>query len=119
ALYVLARHGAYSQLLRVPAGSSDIEEVKLPFEGHIGEAFTDPRTPGVTVYLSSWVMPPAEYAYDPQIKAFTDLHIGTRGDINSTDYVVSDLEAPAKDGVNVPLSLIRKTDAKGPQITLI
>jgi len=70
-------------LLRVPAGSSDIEEVKLPFEGHIGEAFTDPRIPGVTVYLSSWVMPPAEYAYDPQIKAFTDLHIGTRGDIDS------------------------------------
>src|SRR5204863_7143563 len=73
ALYVLARHGAYSQLLRVPAGSSDIEEVKLPFEGHIGEAFTDPRTAGVTVYLSSWVMPPAEYAYDPQAKAFADL----------------------------------------------
>lgn len=119
ALYVLARHGAYSQLLRVPAGSGQIEEVKLPFEGHIGEAFTDPRTSGVVVSLSSWVMPPAEYAYDPQTKQFTDLHIGTRGDMDSADYVVRDLEAPAKDGVKVPFSLIQRKDAKGPQITLI
>jgi prolyl oligopeptidase len=119
ALYVLARHGAYSQLLRVPAGSNAIQEVKLPFEGHIGEAFTDPRVPGVTVYLSSWVMPPAEYAYDPQTKQFADLHIGTHGDIDSANYVVRDLEAPAKDGVKVPLSLIQKKDAKGPQVTLV
>ena len=119
ALYVLARHGAYSELLRVPAGSTAIEEVKLPFEGHIGEAFTDPRKPGVTVYLSSWVMPPAEYAYDPQTKQFADLHIGTHGDIESANYLVRDLEAPAKDGVKVPLSLIQRKDAKGPQITLI
>ena len=119
ALYVLARHGAYSQLLRVPAGSNEIEEVKLPFEGHIGEAFTDPRSPGITVAFSSWVRPPAEYAYDPQTKQFTDLHIGAQGDINAADYVVRDLEAPAKDGVKVPLSLIQRKDAKGPQITLI
>jgi len=119
ALYVLARHGAYSQLLRVPAGSNGVEEVNLPFEGHIGEAFTDPRTPGVVVSLSSWAMPPAEYAYDPQTKQFADLHIGTRGDIDSANYVVHDLEAPAKDGVKVPLSLIQRKDAKGPQVTLI
>jgi prolyl oligopeptidase len=119
ALYVLARHGAYSQLLRVPAGSNEVEEVNLPFEGHIGEAFTDPRASGVVVSLSSWVMPPGEYAYDPQTKQFADLHIGTHGDIDSANYVVRDLEAPAKDGVKVPLSLIQPKDAKGPQITLI
>ncbi|HJU25366.1 MAG TPA: hypothetical protein VJ722_01700, partial [Rhodanobacteraceae bacterium] len=39
ALYVLARKGAYSQLLRIPTGGSEAEAVELPFEGHIGEAF--------------------------------------------------------------------------------
>ena len=34
ALYVLARHGAYSQLLRIPAGMTSIEEVPLP-DGHV------------------------------------------------------------------------------------
>jgi prolyl oligopeptidase len=119
ALYVLARHGAYSELLRVPAGSTNIEDVRLPFEGHIGDAFTDPRTPGVTVSLSSWVMPPAEYSYDPATKKFADLGIGAHGDIDASNYVVRDLEAPAADGVNVPLSLIQRKDVKGPQITLI
>jgi prolyl oligopeptidase len=119
ALYVLARHGAYSQLLRIPAGSTNIEEVPLPFEGHIGELFADPRTPGATISLSSWVVTPAEYSYDPTTKKFTDLGIGTRGDMDSTNYVVSDLEARAHDGTMVPLSLVQKKGVKGPQITLI
>jgi len=47
ALYVLARHGVYSQLLRIPTGSTGTEEVPLPFAGHVGDVFADPRAPGV------------------------------------------------------------------------
>src|SRR5262249_43324709 len=65
ALYVMTRKGAYSELLRIPSGTTAIESVKLPFEGHIGEMFSDPRAPGVTISISSWVVAPAEYAYDP------------------------------------------------------
>jgi prolyl oligopeptidase len=119
ALYVLARHGAYSQLLRIPAGSTSIEEVSLPFPGHIEEAFTDPRAPGVTLTLSSWVVPPELYAYHPENNSFADLRIGVHGDIVSTDYVVSDLKAKAADGVMVPLSLVQPKNAKGAQITII
>jgi prolyl oligopeptidase len=64
-LYVLARHGAYSQLLRVPVGSRAIEEIALPFSGHIAAAFTDPRSPGIVLTLSSWVVPESVYAYTP------------------------------------------------------
>lgn len=119
ALYVLARHGAYSQLLRIPAGSTNVEEVPLPFEGHIGELFADPRTPGASIFLSSWVVPPADYSYDPAAKKFTDLGIGARGDMDSSSYVISDLEAKAHDGTMVPLSLVQKKGVKGPQIALI
>ncbi|MGN6452238.1 MAG: hypothetical protein ACTHL7_04085 [Steroidobacteraceae bacterium] len=58
ALYVLTHHGAYSQLLRVPAGTDRVEEVPLPVRGHATEVFSDPREPGVTVLVSSWVVPP-------------------------------------------------------------
>ncbi len=119
ALYVMARRGAYSQLLRIPTGTTAIEEVKLPFEGHIGEMFADPRAPGVTILLSSWVVAPSEYTYDPAKKGFSELAIGTHGDIDASRYVVRDLEAKAHDGVMVPLSLVESKDAKGPQITLI
>ena len=40
ALYVLARHGAYSLLLRVPYAARKIEEVALPFKGpHQGSLY--------------------------------------------------------------------------------
>ena len=119
ALYVLARKGAYSQLLRIPTGSSSIETVALPFEGHIGEAFTDPRTPGVTLELSSWVVQPSYLHYDPSSRKFAALDIGHRGDMDAAAFKVSDLEAKARDGAMVPLSLIQPNDAKGPQITLV
>ena len=119
ALYVLANRGAYSQLLRIPAGSDQVEEVTLPFAGHATEAFADPRVPGVTVMMSSWVVPPTLNAYSPQSKSFRDLKIGTSGDMDSAAFVVSDLSAKAHDGTMVPLSLVQPKNAKGPQITMI
>ncbi|MCK9538497.1 prolyl oligopeptidase family serine peptidase [Dokdonella sp.] len=119
ALYVLARKGAYSQLLRIPVGSDKAEQVALPFEGHIGEAFTDPRQPGITLDLSSWVVQPTTFRYDPVAQKFAALDIGHRGDMDAAAFKVSDLEAKAADGVMVPLSLIQPKAAKGAQITLV
>ncbi|MEO7205263.1 MAG: prolyl oligopeptidase family serine peptidase [Steroidobacteraceae bacterium] len=119
ALYVLARHGAYSQLLRIAAGSTSIEEVQLPFRGHIDEAFTDPRIPGVTLDLSSFTTPPTEFIYHPANKAFSELKIGAHGDFVASDYSLNDLQAKAADGTLVPLSLVQPKSAKDPQITII
>ena len=119
ALYVQTRQGAYSHLLRIPAGATTIDEIALPVKGHIGETFTDPRKPGVTVELSSWVTQPMLAHFDPAEKKFTPIAIGTRGDIDAAAFKVSDLEAKAKDGVMVPLTLIQPKDAGGVQVTLI
>jgi prolyl oligopeptidase len=119
ALYVQARQGAYSRLLRIPTGTTTIEEAVLPVNGHIGEMFTDPRTPGVTVELSSWTTQPALSHYDPQTKKFTELKLGTRGDFDADAFKVSDLQAKAKDGVMVPLSLVQPKDAHGVQTTIV
>ena len=119
ALYVQARQGAYSRLLRIPAGTTTIEEAVLPVNGHIGEMFTDPREPGVTIDLSSWTTQPALSHYDPQTKKFTEIELGTRGDFNAGAFKVSDLQAKAKDGVMVPLTLVQPKDAQGAQTTLV
>jgi len=119
ALYVLARHGAYSLLLRVQYSSRKIEEVALPFKGHIGEAFTDPRQPGITIDLENFVVPPTTFAYDPAKKNFADLKLGVTPHYDSGRYEISDLEARAEDGVMVPDTLVRPKGAKGPQIVLI
>jgi prolyl oligopeptidase len=119
ALYVLALRGAYSQLLRIPAGTDQIEEIALPFAGHVTEAFTDPRSSGVTVLLSSWAVPPTLNAYSPVTKAFTDLKIGTHGDIDSSKFVVTDLTVKARDAAMVPLSLVQPKGTTAAQITII
>ena len=118
-LYVLARNGAYSDLLRVPTGSDKIETIALPIKGHIGEIFSDPRVAGITFEISSWVVPPTEYRYIPKTGKFADLHLGVHGDIDAANYVVSDLEAKAHDGVMVPLSLIEPKGAKRPGMVVL
>jgi prolyl oligopeptidase len=118
-LYVLARKGAYSELLRVPAGTTKIETIALPTKGHIGESFTDPRRPGIAINFSSWVLAPQEYAYDPQTGRFADLRIEAQGDIKSADFTVSDLKAKGHDGVMIPLSVVQPKGAPVPQIAVI
>jgi prolyl oligopeptidase len=119
ALYVVTRQGVYSHLLRIPTGGNAIEDVPLPEHGHIGDVFTDPRVAGLSMQLSSWVSPPTEYRFDPAKGAFTDLKLGVAGDINAADFKVSDLQAKARDGVDVPLSLIQPRGATGPQTTVV
>jgi prolyl oligopeptidase len=124
ALYVLARRGAYSLLLRVPhaeeeAVAGKIEEIALPFRGHIREAFTDPRRPGIAMNLQSFVVPPTTFAYDPAKKHFVDLRLGVTPRYDSGRYEISDLEAKSHDGVKVPGTLVRPRDVKGPQVVLI
>jgi prolyl oligopeptidase len=119
ALYVLARQGAYSLLLRVPHVAGKIEEVALPFKGLIREAFTDPRQPGITINLQSFAVPPTTFAYDPAKENFSDLELGVTPRYDSGRYEISDLEAKSADGVRVPNTLVRPKGAKGPQIVLI
>ncbi len=119
ALYVLARAGAYTQLLRIPVGQTKAEEVTLPFKGHVDNAFTDQRKPGIAFTLESFVVPPSEFSFDPTTKKFTDLKLGVTPKYDTSRYVVSDLDAKAHDGVMVPLSLVQQRGANGAQVTLI
>jgi prolyl oligopeptidase len=119
ALYVAARQGNYSLLLRVPAGTDRVEEVALPAKGHISDVFTDPRVPGVTFALESWVIPPTVLHFDPASGRFADLHLGVRGDIDPAAFKVADLAARGHDGVMVPYALIQPAGAHGPGVTVV
>ena len=118
-LYVLARKGAYSELLRVDPKTGKTAEIALPTKGHVGSVFSDPRYAGVTPELSSWVLAPTLYRYDPKSGKFADLHIGVHGDIDSAAFTISDLDAKARDGAMVPLSLVQPKGASVPQIAVI
>ena len=119
ALYVVVRQGDYSHLLRIPAGTDRIEEVALPANGHIGEVFTDPRAPGVTLEMSSWVSPPTLLALRFGLGRVRRASAGRARRHHAADFTVADLQAKARDGVSVPLSLVQPKGASGTQVTVI
>jgi prolyl oligopeptidase len=119
ALYVRARRGIYSRLLRVATGSGAEQEIPLPFEGYITAAFSDPRAAGITLTLESWVVPPTVLRYDPQLGQFTDLKLGVRPEYDRSRFTVRDLQAKARDGVMVPLTLAEPAGTAGPQVVLL
>ncbi|HEY1630084.1 MAG TPA: prolyl oligopeptidase family serine peptidase [Rhizomicrobium sp.] len=114
-LYVVAREGVYSHLLRVADGK--VTEVVLPVRGNIAEAFSDPREKGVTVGLQGWVSPLQYYRYDG--RALTELDLARQPVIAPDEFRISDFQATAKDGVKVPLSFVEQSGAKGPRIVIL
>jgi prolyl oligopeptidase len=118
ALYVQTRQGVYSRLLRIPYGGA-LSEVALPVKGSISSVFTDPRKPGAVLLLEGWTTPPTSFAYDPATGAFADLKLGGRPPYDSANLEVLDLKARAKDGVEVPLSVIAPRDITKPNVVLL
>ncbi len=112
-LYVGTRVGSYSKLLRVPLAGGAPLEIALPFQGAIGEIFADPRAPGVTLLLESYVRAPTAFRYEPDSQRFVDQKLTVSPHYDASRFVVRNLTARARDGVSVPLTLIRPKGAKG------
>jgi prolyl oligopeptidase len=119
ALYVLTREGIYSHLLRIPVGSTVATEVPLPLRGYVSHAFTDPRAAGITVTLEGWTEPDRTLAYDPQTAQFVDLRLGAQPPFDPAAFGVDDVDAIARDGTRVPLTVIHARDTTPPAPTLI
>jgi prolyl oligopeptidase len=119
-LYIRTRHGLYSELSRVPLAGGPEQVISLPFRGSIGEMFTDPRRPGATVVLESWVNPPTVLRYDPAKSTVVSVKLGaTPAGFDPTVFRLSDLSARAKDGTKVPLSYVESVGAKRPHLVLL
>ena len=61
-VYVGARRGVYSELVKVPLEGGPEQVIELPFKGSINELSADPRYPGVRLILDSWAVPPKTMA---------------------------------------------------------
>jgi prolyl oligopeptidase len=118
ALYVQARRGVYSELLRLPLDGGPAVPVALPFKGSIAEIDADPTMPGVVVNLASWMQPQRIYAY--RDGSFQDLSLAKApASFDTRQFVTRDLSAPAADGVSVPLSFTSNIGRSGPGIVLL
>jgi prolyl oligopeptidase len=119
ALYVVARKGIYARLLRWPYKGGKLEQIAMPEQGQVTEAFARPDRPGVTIQLDSWTEPPRSFSYDPQARRLKALKLVDEPDLRTAGLRVEDVEAEARDGVAVPLTLMRGTGPSVPRITLL
>jgi len=118
-LYVAARKGVDGKLLRIPLAGGPAEEITLPVKGNVAELVTDPLRAGAVILVSGWTSPPALYRYSADSKEFTALPSGARPEMDFTRYATHDLRARAKDGVEVPLSVISAAGPRKPRPMLL
>ena len=118
-LYVKARRGVYSELIRIPLEGGPEQVIPLPAKGSINELSADPRSPGADLIIDSWALPPKALAYIPG-RGFADLHLGKPPEGFDPDlYTVLDLKAKAKDGVEVPFELVTAKQAAHPRPVML
>ncbi len=111
-LYVLDMDGGYGRLRRCTYGrASQTEIIPLPFEGSVGLADYSQTEPGVLLNLTSWLEPSGVYAYDPATRTVANTGLAPRPPIDTSPYEAIRTYATARDGTQVPLSIIKRKDA--------
>jgi prolyl oligopeptidase len=106
-LYILDLDGGIGRLRRLPYGSGKAESVKLPFEGAIQAAFTNPAEKGAWLELTGWTKSPLWYALKPDFK-IEDTGIVPPSPVDTSEMVSEEVKAKSADGTMVPLSIVHK-----------
>ncbi|MBL8827380.1 MAG: prolyl oligopeptidase family serine peptidase, partial [Planctomycetaceae bacterium] len=115
ALYAGSLQGVPHKLVRVAyqAGAQP-ETIELPADEPSGFVETaHPLLPGVFVRTRSWIREGRLYRFDPQTKQLTDTGLLPRGKFDTPPgLTATEVMVSSHDGVQVPLSIIRREDLK-------
>jgi prolyl oligopeptidase len=109
ALYVVRRLGGGTRVVRVPWDGGPPRELALPFEG-VARLATDPARDGAYVRLLSWIRPDRAYRYDPATGTLALAGLEPPPRFDPSPYVVEATHAAARDGVRVPMTIVRRRD---------
>ena len=113
ALYVTARDGTAGKLYRRRFEKrAKVESIRLPREGSVSIAASDPRLPGVVIEMGSWTRDFAFYSLDARGR-FVDTGLQTAGPFGAPDSIEArEVMVKSWDGVEVPLSIVYPKTAR-------
>ena len=109
-LYVAYGDPSGFRLERIDYESGARVPIALPYAGSIGDLAADPRRPGVTLGLQSYVRPTA--ALDVVGNRARDLHLVPPFALDLTPLTVETIYATAKDGTRIPVSVLHRKDLR-------
>lgn len=126
ALYIRELFGGVDRLQRlnfsnVIFSGGKLEFVRLPFDLAIRQLVTSPNTPGALLRLESWTEGPKYVQIEARTGNLADTHLHPKSSADFSDIVELRLNATAKDGVKVPVSLVyrKNTQLNGVNPTLL
>lgn len=108
-LYIRAMDGGLGKLQRLSKGG--ITDIALPFDGTLAAVEADAAAPGAYAILSGWLQPAGIWAVDAG-GHLADTGITPRPAIDVSAYATERRFATAKDGTQIPYSLIYKKGLK-------
>jgi len=106
-LFVQELDGGIGKVVRISYVDGKAQPASLPFEGAVGELFTNPLENGAIVQTESWVRPPAYLKIGADLGT-SDLQLIPKPTIDYSVYESVEVKAPAADGTIIPLSIIYK-----------
>ena len=110
-IYLSARDGAATRILRSSADGARQQRVPAPFEGTASIAAADSRQSGALIDLSGWVEPPQIYRYDPASDATTVAGLKAVTPLDTSQFTAEEVLATSYDGTRVPLSIVHQKAA--------
>ncbi|HEY1561531.1 MAG TPA: prolyl oligopeptidase family serine peptidase [Caulobacteraceae bacterium] len=109
-LYLRMMDGGVSRLSRLDANGR-VAEVALPFDGTIGQVSATRSEPGALFSYTGWLTPAAVWSVNDNL-AVADTGITPAPAIDVSTYETIRAFATAKDGVQIPYSLIYRKGLK-------
>lgn len=112
ALYVSAKQDGINQILRVTDGTT-VTALETPRKGAAYLSSVSPQVDGIMAYETTWIQGGIRYNYDPLSNTFTDSGMVPKGKFDNLEgYVAEEVLVTSHDGVQVPLSILRRADIK-------
>lgn len=120
-IYLSAREGAATRVLRSSTDGAQQHEVPTPFKGTATIAATDSRQPGALVDLTGWVEPEQIHRYDPATDSTRVTGLTPAPPLDTSQLSAEEVLATSYDGTRVPLSIMyqKSTARDGKRPTLL
>jgi prolyl oligopeptidase len=110
-VYLSARDGAVTRVLRASADGAQQHEVPTPFKGTATIEAADSRQSGALIDLTGWIEPEQIYRYDPASHATTATGLMPAPPLDTSQFVAEEVFATSYDGTRVPLSIVHQRSA--------
>ncbi|HXM08064.1 MAG TPA: prolyl oligopeptidase family serine peptidase [Candidatus Acidoferrum sp.] len=111
-LYAEYRDGISFSISKIDRNGATIAKLALPYQGSIYGIDASPLESGLRFGMDGWIHPPALFTYDPTTGAIADSNIIPKDPLDVSNLRVSEVLAPSTDGVQIPVSIIYRSDIK-------